>query len=106
MKINSKGNSQVTFKFVFPKHHPLLSHHTLYSFKIQMSFTESYSTVLKPFFDDYKASTNEKERRTIVKRAADAVTTAKGQLEEEQVVLPKHLQAVGVTSNPNPCIMI
>jgi len=59
----------------------------------QMAFTKCYASVLSPFVEKFREAKNEKDRKTVVKNAADAVTNSKNLLEDEED-LPKDLQTV------------
>jgi hypothetical protein len=63
-----------------------------------MSFSELYSSVLAPFVTKYKDSNNDKERKTVVSEAADAVKDAKELLENAQD-LPKDIRTVSISFN-------
>jgi hypothetical protein len=59
-----------------------------------MAFVDEYSKVLSPFLKKYKDAENEKQRKAVLKNAADAVTESKDLFEGKGVALPKDLQAV------------
>ena len=59
-----------------------------------MSFGETYGNILSPFIQDFKAGKNLKERKTVLKNAADALLKSRETLEDAQDDLPNDLQAV------------
>jgi hypothetical protein len=65
-----------------------------FSFHIQMTFSEEYATVISPFLEQYKNANNEKERKGVLRSAADAVTETSNLREEKTAELPKDLQKV------------
>jgi hypothetical protein len=58
-----------------------------------MSFFETYATILEPFIQKYKGA-NEKERKGIIKNAADTVLKSRDLLEDKGIDLPKYLPTV------------
>jgi hypothetical protein len=59
-----------------------------------MSFGETYGNILSPFIQDFKTGKNLKERKTVLKNAADALLKSRETLEDAQDDLPNDLQAV------------
>ena len=59
-----------------------------------MTFSEEYATVLSPFLEQYKKANNEKERKAVLRSAADAVTETSNLREEKAAELPKDLEKV------------
>jgi hypothetical protein len=59
-----------------------------------MTFSEEYATVISPFIDQYKTANNEKERKTVLRNAADAVTESANLREDKAAELPKDLLRV------------
>lgn len=59
-----------------------------------MNFSQEYSDILLPFVENYKNAKNEKERKAVVQKAADAVAESSNLREGEGVALPSDLQKV------------
>jgi len=59
-----------------------------------MTFTDDYAEVLSPFVDNYKTAKNEKERKAVLRNAADAVSESRNLREDAAEDLPKDLQTV------------
>jgi hypothetical protein len=59
-----------------------------------MTFTEDYAEVLSPFVENYKTAKNEKERKAVLRNAADAVSESRNLREDAAEDLPKDLQTV------------
>jgi hypothetical protein len=59
-----------------------------------MPFRNEYGTILSPFVENYRAAKTDKDKKSIVKNAADAVLASKNELEREGKPLPKDLQTV------------
>ena len=59
-----------------------------------MTFTEDYGKVLSPFLKKYQVEENEKQRRAVLKNAAEAVVKSRDLLEEKTDDLPKDIQTV------------
>lgn len=62
-----------------------------------MTFTELYGKVLLPFIKKFKEAKNEKARKTVIHKAADAVKNSKDVLEIDED-LPKDLPTVRILS--------
>jgi hypothetical protein len=63
-----------------------------------MSFIKTYEKVLSPYIKEFGKAANEKVRKMVVKKAADAVSASKDLFEEKGLDLPKDLNNVGVSS--------
>lgn len=59
-----------------------------------MSFGEAYGSILSPFAEEFKRTKNEKQRKEVLKNAADALLKSRETLEDGRDDLPKDLQAV------------
>jgi hypothetical protein len=59
-----------------------------------MSFSKVYGGVLLPFVKNYKEARNDKERKKILRNAADAVSQRRNELEDQGGQLPKDLPNV------------
>jgi hypothetical protein len=62
---------------------------------IKMSFSKTYGNVITPFVKQYEQAKNEKQRKTVLNNAADAVQKSKLLLENEEN-LPKDLPNVRI----------
>ena len=59
-----------------------------------MTFSNVYGSLLLPFIQNYKEAKNEKGRKVVVGKAADAVRKSRNLLEDKGADLPKDLQMV------------
>jgi hypothetical protein len=59
-----------------------------------MTFSDEYGDLLTPFVENYKAAKNDKERKVVVRNAADALAESKNLQEDQEVDLPKDLPTV------------
>ena len=59
-----------------------------------MTFSDEYADILLPFLDEYKSAKNEKARKAVGRKAADALTESRDLREDEAHDLPKELQTV------------
>jgi hypothetical protein len=61
-----------------------------------MSLSKVYGAVLLPFVQKYKDARNEKERKAVMKNAAEAVVENRNLLENQGGNLPKDLPNVRI----------
>jgi hypothetical protein len=59
-----------------------------------MSFTDLYINVLAPFIQNFRDASNQKERKSVVKNAADAVVNSRLRMENKGADLPNDLEKV------------
>jgi hypothetical protein len=59
-----------------------------------MTFSKNYASILMPFVEKYKEAENDKARKEVVGRAADALLESRNLLEDEEDDLPKDLKTV------------
>lgn len=59
-----------------------------------MSFGKVYGNVLSPFVKEFEKAKNEKEKKEVIKNAADALLKSRETLEDASDDLPKDLQSV------------
>jgi hypothetical protein len=69
-----------------------------YRFIISMTFSEDNAAILLPFVESYKEAGNAKERKSVIKNAADAVSNSNDLLEDDRNELPKDLATVSLSS--------
>ena len=60
-----------------------------------MSFGKNFGKILFPFIEEYEGAKNQKERKAVLKNAADALLKHKETLEHGAVDLPSDIHAVG-----------
>jgi hypothetical protein len=59
-----------------------------------MAFADVFGNILKPFVNSYKEASNQQNRGTVIRNAADAVAKSRDLLEDPAIGLPKDLKTV------------